>query len=218
VAIVTRLAPDPHRPGYRLVGVDRGRFASLPADALEPLGLAVGGVLSAVALERLRELADVEAAARAGLQALARRAHARADLRRRLLQRQHPPAAVDVALARLAGHGLLDDARFAEQFAAQRARRGRGPARILHDLLKQGVERRAAEAALASALRAEAWDGAGAVRAAAERRAAQLGALPPAERRRRLVAFLRRRGFEGAAVWPAVEELCGAEGPPRVRR
>src|SRR6059036_2584009 len=96
-------------------------------------------------LDRLRELADVEGAQRAALRALARRAHARGDLRRRLVKRQHPPAAVDAALERLAARGLLDDGRFAEQYAALRATRGKGPARLLRDLLTQGVERRAAE-------------------------------------------------------------------------
>ena len=206
--VLTRLAPDPHRPGYRLVGVDRGRFASLPAEPLDLLDLVVGAELSPVVLDRLRELADIEAAARAALRAIARRAHARVDLTRRLVQRQHPPAAVEAALARLAEHGLLDDARFAEQFAARRARRGRGPARIIYDLLAQGVERRTAEAALARALSEEGWDGPRAVRAVAERRAAQLRALPPADRRRRLVAFLKRRGFDGSEMWAVVGEVC----------
>ncbi|PYO44168.1 MAG: hypothetical protein DMD33_04810, partial [Gemmatimonadetes bacterium] len=59
---LTGLAPDPHQPGYRLVDVDRGRFASLPADALQPLDLRVGAELEPALLDRLRALADVEAA------------------------------------------------------------------------------------------------------------------------------------------------------------
>ena len=43
---LTALAPDPRQPEYRLVEVDRGRFASLPAVALEPLALAVGTELA----------------------------------------------------------------------------------------------------------------------------------------------------------------------------
>ncbi|MGH7584754.1 MAG: regulatory protein RecX, partial [Gemmatimonadales bacterium] len=113
MSIVTGLALDPRRPGYRVVQVDRGRFASLPAEALDAIGLAAGSELSAAAYARLRELADVEAASRAALRALARRPHAHADLRRRLIQKQHPPLAVERALARLAERGLLDDARFA---------------------------------------------------------------------------------------------------------
>jgi len=206
--ILTGLAPDPRRPEYRLVEVDRGRFASLPAAALAGLDLVIGREVNPLVLERLQELADIEAAHRAGLRALARRAHARHDLRRRLLQKQHPPHAVDEALARLEATGLLDDARFAIDYAAAKARRGRGPARLIGDLLAQGVERRVAENAVRTSLAAEGVDPAEAVRALAEKRARQLAGLPQPVRKRRLVAFLMRRGFSGAEVREVVEGLA----------
>ena len=206
---LTSIAPDPRQPGYRLVEVDRGRFASLPAEALDWLSLRVGTELAPVMLERLRELADVEAAQRAALRALARRAHARRDLERRLAKKQHPPRAVAAALERLAARGLLDDRGFAERYAAVRATRGKGPARILTDLLAQGVERRVAEAAVGRALEEEGIDPQVEARAAATKRARQLGGLPPPVRRRRLLAFLVRRGFAGPQVKELVRELCG---------
>ncbi len=205
--LLTGLAPDPRRPDYRLVEVDRGRFASLPADALVGLGLAVGQEIAPRVFARLQELADLEGAHRAALRALARRAHARFDLRRRLLQKQHPPAAVDGALARLAAHGLLDDARFAQDYARAKAARGRGPARLVRDLLAQGVERRVAEDAVRASLAADGVDPEAVLQAVAEKRARQLEGLPVAVRKRRLVAFLARRGFGGPAIREIVEGL-----------
>ncbi len=207
--LLTGLAPDPRRPDYRLVEVDRGRFASLPAEALVGLGLVVGAEIAAQVFARLQELADLEGAYRAALRALARRAHARFDLRRRLLQKQHPPAAVDGALARLAALGLLDDARFARDYAGAKATRGggRGPTRLVRDLLTQGVERRVAEEAVRAALAADEVDPDATVRAVAEKRAKQLAGLPAAVRKRRLAAFLARRGFQGPEVRAIVEAL-----------
>jgi len=205
--ILTGLAPDPRRPDYRLVEVDRGRFASLPAEAIASLDLVVGREINPAVLERLQELADLEAAHRAALRALARRAHARFDLRRRLLQRQHPAAAVEAALDRLSAAGLLDDVRFALDYAAAKARRGRGPARLVHDLQAQGIDRRIAEDAVRSSLATEGVDPADAVRVLAEKRARQLTGLPPAVRKRRLVAFLVRRGFSGGEIREVVESL-----------
>jgi len=205
--LLTGLAPDPRRPDYRLVEVDRGRFASLPAESLIGLGLVVGGEIGPRVLARLQELADLEGAHRAALRALARRAHARHDLRRRLLQKQHPPAAVDGALARLAAQGLLDDAAFARDYAGVKAARGRGPARLIKDLLAQGVERGVAEEAVRAALTDEGVDADAAVRAVAEKRARQLAGLPAPVRKRRLVAFLARRGFQGPLVRAIVEAL-----------
>jgi regulatory protein len=206
--ILTGLAPDPRRPDYRLVEVDRGRFGSLAAEDLELLELRIGAPISKAVFERLQELADLEAAHRAALRALARRAHARFDLRRRLLQKQHPPAAVDGALDRLAAAGLLDDGRFAADYAAAKAYRGRGPARLIRDLLALGIDRRVAEQAVQTSLADEGIDPTRAVRALAEKRARQLAALPASVRKRRLTAFLVRRGFAGAEVRKVVDSLA----------
>ena len=205
--ILTGLAPDLRRPDYRLVEVDRGRFASLPAAALADLDLVVGREIGPLVFERLQELADIEAAHRAALRALARRAHARLDLRRRLLQKQHPAAAVECALDRLSAAGLLNDAQFAGDYAAAKARRGRGPARLVRDLQAQGIDRRIAEDAVRTSLAAEGVDPAAAVLALAQKRAKQLAGLPPAVKKRRLVAFLVRRGFGGSEVREVVERL-----------
>jgi regulatory protein len=205
--LLTGLAPDPHRPDYRLVEVDRGRFAALPAADLAALGLRIGAEIPAPVFDRLQALADLEGAHRAGLRALARRAHARFDLRRRLLQKQHPPAAVDGALERLARQDLLDDARFARDYASAKASRGRGPARLVRDLQAQGVERRVAEDAVRTALADDGVDPDAVVRAVAEKRAKQLSGLPAPVRKRRLVAFLARRGFQGPEVRDVVEQV-----------
>jgi regulatory protein len=207
VPMVTGLAPDPRRASYCVVDVDRGRFASLPAEVVTELRLIIGRELSRADLQRLQAAADEEAAARAALRALARRPHARGDLRRRLVLKQHPPDAVDRALERLAAQGLLDDRQYAEHFAATRAARGRGPSRLLTDLLRQGVDRRSAEAAVRAALSAEGIDPGRAVLAVAARRAAQLGDLPAAVKRRRLRAYLARRGYAGHQAWAVVEQV-----------
>ena len=205
--ILTGLAPDPRRPDYTVVEVDRGRFASLRAADLADLGLRIGADIPPRVFERLQELADLEAAHRAAQRAIARRAHARVDLRRRLLQKQHPAPAVDAALERLRAAGLIDDTRFAFDYAATKARRGRGPARLIRDLQAQGVERRVAEDAVHRSLAAEGVDPAETVRVLVEKRAQQLASLPAMVRKRRLVAFLVRRGFQGSDIRAAVDGL-----------
>jgi SOS response regulatory protein OraA/RecX len=207
--VLTGLAPDPRQPEYQLVEVDRGRLASLPAQALATLKLVVGQVLEPAVLARLRELAQREATAQAALRALARRSYAAVDLRRHLLWQRHPAAFVDATLERLAGRGLIDDRRHAEQYAAVHAARGHGPARLVHDLRLQGVERRTAEQAVRQALEREGFDPAAVARAVAVKRARLLGTLPQSVRRRRLRAFLVRRGFTGPQLGELVRELCG---------
>jgi regulatory protein len=207
VAVLTGFALDPRRPAYRVLEVDRGRFASLPEAALQGLGLAVGVTIGPKLLDRLQHLADVEAAYRAALRAQARRPHGHRDLQRRLVQKQHPPAAVVSALERLVSLGLLDDRQFAEHYVATRAPRGRGPTRLLRDLLHQGLDRRVAEEAVQATLVAEGIDVDEALRQTAERRVARLAQLPVPVRRRRLTAYLSRRGYQGPGVRSLVEDL-----------
>jgi len=207
VPILTGLAPDPRQLGYRLVEVDRGRFASLPGDALASLQLDVGREIPPAVLARLRELADIEAACRAALRTLTRRAHARLELGRKLTKKQHPPEAVEAALQRLEARGLIDDRRFAEQYATVRAARGQGPARLVKDLRAQGVDPRMAEESVRRALEDEGFTPEIEARAVAAKRARQLGDLPPLVRKRRLLAFLARRGYSGAAALEVVREL-----------
>jgi regulatory protein len=77
----------------------------------------------------------------------------------------------------------------------------------VRDLQAQGVDRRIAEEAVRSSLAAEGVDPTDALRALAEKRARQLAGLPAPVRKRRLVAFLARRGFGGADVRALVETL-----------
>ena len=213
--ILTDIAPDPRHPGYQVVEVDRGRFASLPAASLLPLAMSRGGTIDSHTFSMLQQLADIEAAYRAAVRAQTRRPHARADLRRRLMKKQHPVAAVDAALDRLAAQDLLDDRRFSEHFVAMRGSEGRGTVRLLQDLRRFGVDQRTAEAAVTSALAAEGIDEVAAMRQVAERRARQLGELPRTAKRRRLLTYLARRGFRGAEVRRLVEQLVTeARGQP----
>ncbi|HET7600300.1 MAG TPA: regulatory protein RecX, partial [Gemmatimonadales bacterium] len=142
------------------------------------------------------------------LRALERRAHARADLARRLLRRGHPADAVHAALDRVAGLGLLDDVRFAAHYVQTRAVRGRGPARILRDLLALGVERSVIDRALADEWPPEA-DRTALPFALAAQRSRQLGDLPRPVKRRRLLAYLSRRGYGGHDALEAVRRALG---------
>jgi regulatory protein len=203
--VVTAIEPDPRKPGVVRVHVDGRPYCAVPASALGRAEVGPGTPLTPDRLNRLGELADEEGAFRTLLRALERRAFARADLGRRLARKGHRPEAVASALERAASLGLLDDAGFARNYVETRAARGRGPARLVRDLLAIGVDRRHIDAAIAAQWPEDA-DRSAMPRALAARRARQLGALPREAKRRRLVAYLARRGFSGPEVRQAIRE------------
>lgn len=206
--VVTALEPEPRRPGVLRVELDGARFGAVPEDLARSAGLAVGQALDAALQERLTAAVDAEAAFRTLVRALERRGFARADLGRRLVRKGHPREAVEAALARAAGLGLLDDGAFARNYVETRTARGRGPSRLTRDLLAMGVERSAITQALAAEW-PEGHDRTGVPQALAAKRAAQLGDLPRPVKRRRVLAFLARRGFAGRDISDMVSRLVG---------
>ena len=206
--VLTALEPDPRRPGTLRVEVDGVRFGAVPETLAHAAGLAVGRPVDAKLQEQLAAAADAEAAFRTLLRALERRSFARVDLGRRLIRKGHPRSAVDAALERAATLGLLDDAKFARNYVQTRAARGRGPARLTRDLMAMGVERGHIDGALAAEW-PEGSDRNGMPSALAAKRAAQLSHLPRQVKRRRVLAYLARRGFAGRDISELVARVVG---------
>jgi regulatory protein len=206
--VLTALEPDPRRPGTLRVEVDGARFGAVPEELARAAGLAAGRPLDAELHQRLTAAADAEGAFRTLLRALERRSFARADLGRRLVRKGHPRPAVDAALERAAGLGLLDDAAYAETYVQTRAARGRGPARLTRDLMAMGVDRAHIDRALAAEW-PEGSDRTGVPLALAAKRAQQLGDLPRPVKRRRVLAYLARRGFAGRDISDLVARVVG---------
>jgi regulatory protein len=203
---ITALVPEPQGAGSIRIEVNGTRFGSVAPEVVGAEQLHVGSEVDEPLLGRLAVQAEVEATYRTALKAVERRAFARADLGRRLRRKGHAPEAIELALGRLAERGYLDDAAFAANYVETRAARGRGPLRLARDLAAMGVERGVIDRALGA--HAGSTDIAGDVpRAPAAKRAGQLGDLPRHVRRRRVLAYLARRGFSGREVTDMVGKL-----------
>ncbi|MFD1952939.1 RecX family transcriptional regulator [Paenibacillus thailandensis] len=125
-------------------------------------------------------------------------------LRRKELDESH----IAYALERLEAEHYVDDDEYARQFAAGRVRNaGKGSLLIKQELQQRGISRQAAEAALQSVGSSAELE---AAKAAAVKRWARLqGEFH--ERKRKLTAFLMRRGFTGPVVKEAVKYAAASE-------
>ena len=207
---ITFLTPDSRTPGDVIVDVDGRRFASLPIETVQALGLRAGQDLDGEFGGRVRRAVDGEAAYQVSVRLLATRPRAANELLHKLRDRGHDPQAAAEALGRLEVKGIINDEVYAQHFVRVRADRGHGPGRLLTDLLARGVDRRVAERAIAAVSSAEGVDSLVQARALAEKRAAQTQGLPPTTRRRRLLAFLARRGYRGREMGDLVAEVIRA--------
>jgi regulatory protein len=125
---------------------------------------------------------------------LATRARTTHEVRQALARRGYSPDDIATVMTRLAAARYVDDADFARAWVAARAHRGAAaPARLTRELRVKGIP----DGAIAAALRTldGEWDAVSAADEAAQRKMKSLEGLPAAAARRRLAAFLERRGF-----------------------
>ena len=143
------------------------------------------------------------------LRLLSVRPRSRRELEGRLLRAGFEPDDVADELERLQGVGLVDDTRFAAQFAEQAVtRRLQGSRAVRAALAAKGVDRRTIEQVLADV----GQDDGERLGHVAAQRAARLASLPRETAYRRLVSFLVRRGYDASAARGAAARALDA--PP----
>jgi len=204
---ITAITPTPRHPGRFEVFVDGRSFATLSLDAIERLRLVVGGSVAGLEERIEHEAAALRTYDRA-LNMLAFRGRASRELGRSLERKGEPRELVTRAIERLTEQGLLDDAAFAESFTrakvlgAKQSRR-----RVQQDLARKGVAREVSDAAITAVFEDEQVDQRQIVEEAARKKLASLRKLDPVVRRRRLYAFLARRGYDSDDIRAAMDSV-----------
>jgi len=130
------------------------------------------------------------------------------QLRRKLTEKEVPPNEVDAVVERLIGAGLLDDAKYALAYARSKlAGQGASVRRIGQDLARKGVNAETSKQAIADVVVEEEVDTRAIIERVARKKLASMGDLEPVVLRRRLFAFLARRGYELDEIRDAVAAI-----------
>jgi regulatory protein len=127
------------------------------------------------------------------LRLLSVRARSKSELRQRLLRAGCEPEEVDAALADLEAVGLIDDEAFARELAELQRRKGLGRRAAVAGMRGKGVDRALAER-IADDVSPE--DEAERAMEVASKRLPRLAGMDPEVRRRRLLDYLLRRGYD----------------------
>jgi regulatory protein len=157
--------------------------------------------------------ADPESVARKILlDQLTGRARSRADLAKKLAQRQVPDEIATRLLDRFEEVGLVDDAAFSREWVAQR-QSGKGLARraLAQELRRKGIDDDTARAALAEV---DADDEVEAARMLVHRKLRSVRGLDRDKAVRRLVGMLARKGHASSVAFRVVHEELDVELDP----
>jgi regulatory protein len=205
--LITAITPVSRHPGRFEVLVDGRRMATLSIDAIERLQLAVGRSVRGLEERLADETAQVKVYDRA-LNMLAFRARASVELARALVRKGELKAHVDRAIGRLQEQGLLDDAAFAQSFTRSKViGAGQSRRRVQQDLARKGVARDVSDSAIATVFEEEQVDQGDVVIEIARKKLRSLATQEPVVRRRRLYAFLARRGYDASDIRNAMDAV-----------
>jgi regulatory protein len=157
-------------------------------------------------LETEAELYDV------AVRALMRRAHSVHEMKQKLGRRSGNKLLVQLVMARLKENGLIDDARYAKQFARQRTEnRKQGKFRVARDLRARGVPNWHIESALQEV--AQNTDEAAVVRQRIERKLRSYRGEIDEKKMASMYGSLLRAGFSTDVVRRELKAITKEEVP-----
>jgi regulatory protein len=209
---ITAIVPQQFHPERVNVFVDGAFRLGLAAEPVLAEPLRVGDEVDDACLAALEAKDGGWKARDAALSLLSHRARSAAELTRRLRRKGYGDEVAEETVGRLGELGMVDDAAFAESFVRDRVRlRPQGKRRMASELRARGVDAETASAAIGEVMAREDATELDLARAAAARWKPRPGE-DPARARRRLHAFLARRGFGGDAVRAVLSEKLGGGG------
>lgn len=208
-ATVASLRVVPRRSTLVRVTFEDETHVDLPADAVFSEGLEIGLVLDDAQLGHLISLADTSAATSAALSLLAYRARSEMELRNELRKRGHHPEAIDRCVVLLHEWRYLDDPDFARRWVESRsASKPRSQRMLETELRNKGVDREIVREVIAEA----GIDDRSQAEQVARSRWPKLVGEEPNAAKRKLSAYLARRGFGSAAIRHAIQQVSSGNG------
>lgn len=205
--VVTGISASVRAAGRFDLLVDQKPVARLSIQGIERLKLRLGLEVDTRLATAIAEEATVSRAFDRAMMMLAARGRASGELKMLLVRKGEEPRVVAEVIDRLTAAGFLDDDAFARQFTRSKTNSGISRRRIEQELGRKGVDRSVAADAVAETFVEEGVDENAAIERAAEKKLRTLGKVDEPTQRRRLYAYLARRGFDVDAINDVVGRL-----------
>jgi len=159
-----------------------------------------------------RQLETEEELYEVAVRALMRRAHSVHEMKQKLGRRSEKKLLVQVVMARLKENGMIDDAKYAKQFARQRTQiRKQGKYRVARDLRARGIPDRHISSALEEV--AQTSDEATMVRQRIERKLRSYRGEIDEKKMASIYGSLLRAGFSADVVRRELKALAKEDVP-----
>lgn len=201
---ITKIELQKNNPSRKNLYLDGAFALSVSADTLIAFGLRTGDEIDEQQLKALLSAETLHSAKHTALRFLARRPRTEKEIRDKLREQEFSDAEIAATLQALRDARLVDDEAFARAFILNQARlRGKGPLALKQQLLLLGVRKETIDQALKEMLDEHTQQ---AVALEAARKYVQRSTRSrsdPRAVRRKLAAFLTRKGFS----WDVVSQV-----------
>ncbi len=206
---ITRIAQQKRDPDRVSVFIDDEFAFGLSMDLAIQEGLKSGLFLSVEEQQALLEKQEEGRARVIALNYVSYQARTVEEVRRKLREKGYENDIIDDAIEYLNEFGYLDDEAYARAYVRSKfSGSGYGPRRLSTDLTKRGVDRSVVDNVLSDAFEDDELKEA-ALQKGRKRWAALDRETDPRKRRKKVMDFLVRRGFDYALASEVVERLAG---------
>ncbi|MDF2814329.1 MAG: RecX family transcriptional regulator [Paenibacillus sp.] len=206
--VVTAVERHPKKAKMYLVYIEDELAFTIHEDVLIMHRLFKGQEIDSSLAEQITVDAERQRAWAEAVAYIGRRPRALREIKVYLKRKGHQESLIEEALKRLEDNGYVDDAQFAAQMAEHRIiSQRKGRRWVQQELQQKGVNREVIQEALAQVGPEE--EQAAASQLAQKKWASMQG--EPADKRRKLMAFMMRRGYSGSLVSTIIRDLLSRE-------
>lgn len=203
---VTGITARKRERGRFLIAISGTPAFTLSEEILFRAGLQIGDELDTAAITRLLADDDITRSTEAALNFLAYRARSEQEVRDRLKRGGFALEAIDATIVKLNDWRYLDDADFARRWVESRARgKPRGQRLLQQELRQKGIDAETSKQVIEEAD----LDEVSAATELARKRLSTMAGEDPAAIRRKIGAYLARRGYGFDIVRQALERATG---------
>lgn len=208
--VITSISVQKNNRARYSVFVNEEFLIGVAEETLLEFNLAKGVEITPSLLKKLQRKEGKFAVKSYFLKLLGRRDHARRELQTKALKKDYPKEVIEIVLDELQQKGFINDAGFAEKFAADKSKSGKwGPAKIKAHLFKKGISESVADNSIQKAFKdkdlKETF-----LHLVLKRRKRFLREEDPFKRKKKVFDHLARKGYRASNIHKYLDELMKA--------
>ena len=206
-ALISSISVQKRNKERYSIFVDEQFLLGVNEETLIKFDLSKGTQITPLLFRKLQRAEGRFAVKKYLLKLLGRRAHARKELLQKALRKEYPQDVIEGMLDNLEKKGYIDDADFAETYAADKYKLNRwGPSKIKAHLFKKGIQRTTIEQSIKKVFRNKDLEETF-IHLISKRKRHFLREENELKRKKKVISYLARKGYYSSDIYDNIDQL-----------